>query len=478
MLHLLTTISKFTMIFIMALYTYYSYSALSPRIKEERANRLYRMQTLLVMLLFINGYVVIIMHTLYAADESGEGTSVAAAQQMIVLFLAQLVLLRIIFIIYKYFYEAASDALVNNMCMLLAVGFLILSRLSWDKALRQFFLAAIAVVLTALIPLFVRKLKFLNKLAYLYAIIGIGGLGLVAVAGSTDYGAKLNISLGPVTIQPSEFIKILFVFFLAAMLYDIRDKKQVYVATAIAGIHVLLLVGARDLGGAAIFGVAYVAMLYVATRRLYLFLGGLGAGMLGAFLASKIFTHVQNRIMAWRDPISVIDSQGYQVAQSLFAIGTGGWLGSGMYEGMPEKIPVVSKDFVFAAISEEMGGIFALCLIFVCINCFLMFFNISMQIRDQFYKLIALGLGTVYGIQTFLTLGGVIRFIPSTGVTLPLISYGGSSLLSTMILFAVIQGLYCLREDQRETDELEAIVAEGLRDYGVDDRPRKKRKRK
>ena len=149
-----------------------------------------------------------------------------------------------------------------------------------------------------------------------------------------------------------------------------------------------------------------------------------------------------------------------------------------MYEGMPEKIPVVSKDFVFAAISEEMGGIFALCLIFVCINCFLMFFNISMQIRDQFYKLIALGLGTVYGIQTFLTLGGVIRFIPSTGVTLPLISYGGSSLLSTMILFAVIQGLYCLREDQRETDELEAIVAEGLRDYGVDDRPRKKRKRK
>ena len=414
------------------------------------------------------------MHTLYSGGNE-EVTSVSMAQQMLILFLAELVLLRIIFIIYKHFYSAASDALVNNMCMLLSIGFLILSRLSWDKALRQFFLAVAAVILTALIPLFVRKLKFLNRLAYLYAFIGLGGLGLVAVAGSTDYGAKLNISLGPVTIQPSEFIKILFVFFLAAMLYDIRDIRQVYVATAIAGLHVLLLVAARDLGGAAIFGVAFLAMLYVATRRLSLFLGGLGIGLLGAFAASKIFTHVQNRVVAWLNPLSVIDSQGYQVAQSLFAIGTGGWFGSGLFEGMPEKIPVVSKDFVFAAISEEMGGLFALCLIFIYINCFLMFFNISMQIRDRFYKLIALGLGTVYGIQTFLTLGGVIKFIPSTGVTLPLISYGGSSLLSTMILFAVIQGLYCLREDQRDDDELEAIVAEGLRDYGVDDRKRKRK---
>ncbi|MCR5099410.1 MAG: FtsW/RodA/SpoVE family cell cycle protein [Lachnospiraceae bacterium] len=448
----------------MALYTYFSYQALMPQKSEEKSQLLYKKQTALVMLLFINGYIVILMHTLYSGG-SEEVTSVSVAQQMLVLFLAQLVLLRIIFIIYKFFYRAASDALVNNMCLLLSVGFLILARLSWDKALRQFFLAVAAVVLTALIPLFVRKLKFLNKLAWLYAIIGIGGLGLVAVAGSTDYGAKLNISLGPVTIQPSEFIKILFVFFLAAMLYDIREMKQVYVATAIAGLHVLLLVAARDLGGAAIFGVAFLAMVYVATRRLELFLGGLGVGLVGAFLASRIFTHVQNRIVAWKDPLSVIDSQGYQVAQSLFAIGTGGWFGSGMYEGMPEKIPVVSKDFVFAAISEEMGGFFALCLIFVYINCFLMFFNISMQIRDRFYKLIALGLGTVYGIQTFLTLGGVIKFIPSTGVTLPLISYGGSSLLSTMILFAVIQGLYCLREDQRMTEELEDIVAKGLNDY-------------
>lgn len=125
----------------------------------------------------------------------------------------------------------------------------------------------------------------------------------------------------------------------------------------------------------------------------------------------------------------------------------------GLYQGMPNKIPIVEEDFVFAAVSEELGGFFAVCLIMVCASCYLMFLNIAMQMRDQFYKLIALGLGTVYGFQVFLTIGGVTKFIPSTGVTLPLVSYGGSSLLSTFIIFAIIQGLYILREDREVLDE-------------------------
>lgn len=136
----------------------------------------------------------------------------------------------------------------------------------------------------------------------------------------------------------------------------------------------------------------------------------------------------------------------------LFAIGTGGWFGTGLYQGSPNKIPVVEQDFIFSAISEELGGIFAICLIMVCISCFLMFLNIAMQMKEQFYKLVALGLGTVYAFQVFLTIGGVTKFIPSTGVTLPLVSYGGSSLLATMMLFAVIQGLYILRQDEGENN--------------------------
>lgn len=118
----------------------------------------------------------------------------------------------------------------------------------------------------------------------------------------------------------------------------------------------------------------------------------------------------------------------------------------GLNQGMPNKIPEVKQDFIFSAISEELGGIFAVCLILVCASCFLMFLNIAMQMKDNFYKLVALGLGTIYGFQVLLSIGGDIKFIPSTGVTLPLVSYGGSSLLSTLIIFAVIQGLYLLRE--------------------------------
>lgn len=153
------------------------------------------------------------------------------------------------------------------------------------------------------------------------------------------------------------------------------------------------------------------------------------------------------------DPLGYIDKEGYQVSQSLFAIGTGGWLGMGLYQGIPDKIPVVKQDFIFSAIAEELGGIFALCLILVCFSCFLMFMNIAMQMKDQFYKLVALGLGTVYATQVFLTIGGATKFIPSTGVTLPLVSYGGSSLLCSMIIFAIIQGLYILRQDEGEQNE-------------------------
>ena len=159
------------------------------------------------------------------------------------------------------------------------------------------------------------------------------------------------------------------------------------------------------------------------------------------------------RVVAWKNPLGVIDKEGYQICQSLFAIGTGGWFGMGLYQGMPDKIPVVKTDFVFSAIAEEFGVVFAICIIFICISCFLMFFNISMQVKDIFYKLIALGIGTLYGTQVFLALGGVTKFIPSTGVTLPLVSYGGSSLLSTIILFAIIQGLYVMQVDEGESDE-------------------------
>ena len=144
---------------------------------------------------------------------------------------------------------------------------------------------------------------------------------------------------------------------------------------------------------------------------------------------------------AWQNPLAYIDKEGYQISQSLFAIGTGGWFGMGLCQGSPEKIPVVKNDFIFSAICEELGGIFAICLILVCMSFFLMIVNIALKIKKPFYKLIALGLGTEYAFQVFLTIGGATKFIPMTGVTLPLVSYGGSSIMCMILMIAIIQGM-------------------------------------
>lgn len=337
--------------------------------------------------------------------------------------------------------------------MLMVIGFTILTRLSYDTAMRQFQIAVISVAITMLIPLIISKVSMFRKLTWIYGIVGIGMLGIVAFLGVTTKGANISFTIAGITIQPSEFIKIIFVFLIASMLYKSTEFTQVVKATVLAAVHVLILVISKDLGGALIFFVAYLIMLYVATQNtLYLF-GGLGAGCVASVIAYFLFNHVRVRVIAWKNPLAYFELEGNQISQSLFAIGTGGWFGMGLNQGMPNRIPEVKKDFIFSAIAEEFGGIFAICLILVCVSCFLMFLNIAMQMKDRFYKYVALGLGTIYGFQVFLSIGGNIKFIPSTGVTLPLVSYGGSSLLSTLIIFSIIQGLYLKR--QREGGEYE-----------------------
>ena len=214
-----------------------------------------------------------------------------------------------------------------------------------------------------------------------------------------------------------------------------------------------ILVLSRDLGSAVIFFAAYLVMIFVSTKKKSYLGLGLAGGSVAAVIAYFLFGHVRQRVSAWKDPMAVYQNEGYQIVQSLFAIGTGGWFGMGLCQGSPEVIPVVKNDFIFSAICEELGGIFAICLILVCMSFFLMIVNIAVKIKNPFYKLIALGLGTEYAFQVFLTIGGATKFIPMTGVTLPLVSYGGSSVMSTILMLAIIQGLYILREDEDEEFE-------------------------
>ena len=340
-----------------------------------------------------------------------------------------------ILILYRRIYKNASMLLLNNMCMLLSVGFIMLCRLDITMATKQLLVAAGASAVALAIPVMIRKMRFLRKLTWIYAGIGVVLLGAVFLLARTSYGAKLTL-LG---VQPSEAIKITFVFFMASFLSRDTSLKAVVQVSAVAAFHVGILVLSRDLGSAVIFFVAYLVMVYVSTRNV----GYLGLGLVGgsgaAVVAYHLFGHVRQRVSAWKDPMAVYQNEGYQIVQSLFAIGTGGWFGMGLCQGSPESIPVVKNDFIFSAICEELGGIFAICLILVCRSFFLMIVNIALRIINPFYKLIALGLGTEYAFQVFLTIGGATKFIPMTGVTLPLVSYGGSSLLSTILMLASIQ---------------------------------------
>ncbi|MDO5551570.1 MAG: FtsW/RodA/SpoVE family cell cycle protein [Lachnospiraceae bacterium] len=438
MVNIIIETSKYLMILLIACYTFFNFRFFSfPDLERKRI--VCSRQNQAMFLIHLLAYLII-----YLKTEDERVLAFYGAQ--VVFFLAYIYL-------YRLLYRNVSRLLVNNACMLMCVGFIMLTRISFDRAVRQFIIVAAAAAVTWIIPYIMDHVWQLCRGAWVYAGIGLILLAVVCIVGTTTFGAQLSLEIGGVTFQPSEFVKITFVFFVAAMFYQSTDFKTVVVTTAVAAVHILILAASRDLGSALLLFVTYLFMLFIATSN-WLYLGsGVLAGMGAASIAYLVFPHVQTRVAAWADPWSDIDNKGYQITQSLFAIGTGGWFGMGLYQGMPYKIPVVEKDFIFAAISEEMGGIFALCVLLICVGCFLQFMMIAGNLQAAFFKLIAFGLGMVYITQVFLTVGGVTKFIPSTGVTLPFVSYGGSSILSTFILFNIIQGLYILKRNEEEEYE-------------------------
>lgn len=429
----ITEISKYLITLLLALYTLECFLVFRHSDEEKRSGT-YTRQNLLMFFVHFSCFLVICF-------ETGE-------VEYLFFYIFQQILLFATVMLFHMLYPKGNRLIVNNMCMLLSIGFVILTRLSYEKAIKQFFIVTASIAIGMLIPFFIHKLKFLKNLTWVYALVGIGALGIVLILGSVTNGSKISYSIGGITFQPSEFVKIIFVFFLASALYESTDIVRIALTATIAGLHVMILVASKDLGSALIFFIVYIFMVYIATRNIgYLLLGSAG-GCAAAVLAYQFFSHVQVRVQAWRDPWSCIDDAGYQITQSLFAISSGGWFGLGLFRGNPTSIPYVEDDFVFSAVSEELGIAFAMLMILICVSCFIMFMNISLKLRDRFYQLIAFGLGVTYIFQVFLTIGGGTKFIPMTGVTLPLISYGGSSVLTTLIMFFVIEGLYIIQQDE------------------------------
>ena len=430
--------SKYVITLLIALYTYESFAVFRKKQESDR-NGIYTRQNILMFGLHFSCFIVICFET---------------GDIMYLFFYAfQQIVLYATVILFRMLYPKTNRLLVNNMCMLLTVGFVILTRLSLGKAIRQFIIVMISLVIALVIPFFVSRFRFLKEWKWIYAAAGIVALGIVLVLGQTTYGSKLSYTIAGLTFQPSEFVKIIFVFFVASALYKAAGFFEVFTTAVIAAAHVIILVCSKDLGSALIFFVVYVLMVVVASRNWLYLLAGVSGGSVAAYLAYRVFPHIQVRVQAFKDPWSVIDSTGYQITQSLFAITSGGWFGLGLFKGTPESIPFVEADFIFSAITEELGLLFALCVILICVSSFVMFMNISMNLKDKFYQLTAFGLGVTYIFQVFLTIGGGCKFIPLTGVTLPFISYGGSSVLTTLIMFSITEGLSMIQEEEAEEEK-------------------------
>ena len=354
MVSLIIQFSRYAIIILMAIYTMQSYIVFSKKDEDDKDFLFVRQNLMMFMIHFIAFMIM------YLKQED---------TNLMFLYGAQFIYLAATLVFFRNLYPRASKLVVNHMCMLIMIGFIMITRLSFDEAVKQFKVVVISTVIALLIPAIIRKVRVLTKWTWLYAAVGIGGLGLVAVAAQVTYGAKLGFVIGGISIQPSEFIKIIFVFCIAGMLGNAQTFKDIVIATVVAALHVLILVYSTDLGSALIYFVTYLVMLYVSTRKMIYAMAGVAAGSVAAVGAYHLFSHIRQRVQIWQNPFADYSGNGYQVAQSLFSMAAGGWLGTGIMNGTPDSIPLVEMDFMFSAITEELGGLFSICMILVCMSC-------------------------------------------------------------------------------------------------------------
>ena len=302
----------------------------------------------------------------------------------------------------------------------------------------------------------VRSTRRLTRYHYTIGLLTIVLLllPLVPVIGQRINGAQLWVRLGPVGFQPGEAAKIGLVVFLAGYLE--RKRALLSIAThrygplmlpeprhlgpvlAAAGIALGIVVFQRDLGSGLLFFGVSVTMLYVATGRLaYPFIGGF-VFSIGAVLAWLQFTHVQQRVAIWIDPWSRLNDEGYQIAQATFALGTGGVTGTGLGLGRPDDIPFAATDAIFAVLGEELGLLGATAVLVTYLVIVVRGYRIALTAQDEVGTLLAAGLTTVMALQVFVIIGGITRVVPFTGITLPFISYGGSSLVANYVIIALL----------------------------------------
>ena len=352
--------------------------------------------------------------------------------------------------------RAADSLLLPIAALLNGIGYVFIARLDQDLAALQASWTAVGIVAYVVTLLAVRDVRLLQRYRYTAGLIGVLLLilPLLPGIGRSINGARIWVSVGPVSFQPGEFAKIAFAVFFAGYLVERRellsvatfrvgpfntpDPKHFAPILLAWGASLVVLIFQRDLGSALLFFLLFVVMLWVATGRVSYLLVGMGLFLVGAFVSWLSFDHVQKRVSVWIDPWADPQGSGYQIIQAAYALAWGGTSGVGPGLGIAGRIPYDETDFIFAIIGEELGllGTTAiLCAFLLLAGTGL---RVARESRDPFPSLLAVGLTVLIAFQAFIIMGGVTRLLPLTGVTLPFVSYGGSSLVANYVLLALL----------------------------------------
>jgi peptidoglycan glycosyltransferase len=347
-----------------------------------------------------------------------------------------------------------ADPVMLPLALLLnGIGYVMIARLGsdirggGDLAGLQSTWTAVGIGAYIATLMLVPRVRMLQQYRYLLGIVGLGLLllPLAPAVGREIHGARIWVALGPINFQPGEFAKIALALFFAAYLVDKREVLRARLELrdlapiALAWIGSLaVMVLERDLGSSLLFFALFVVLLWVAAERAVFLIVGLGLFSIGAVLAWAQFDHVAARFDVWLNPWADPKGDGFQIVEASFALADGGLTGTGLGRGEPHRIPFVESDFVFAAIGEELGLAGSV----VILMAFLLLIGAGLRLAVQagrtFETLLATGLTTLIGFQAFIIMGGVLRVVPLTGITLPFVSYGGSSLVANYVLLALL----------------------------------------
>ncbi len=374
----------------------------------------------------------------------------------------------------------ADPTILPIVALLNGLGYVFIVRLANDiddaSSLpgQQAVWTGVGIVAFTLVLIFVPRVKVLDRYRYITVLVGIGllVLPLVPAIGREVNGAKIWVRAGPISFQPGEFAKLALAVFLASYLAEKREilqqakwkllglnlpePKHLAPVVAAWGASLMVMVFERDLGSSLLILLLVIVMLWVATARVSYLLTGVALFVAGGWAASQQFAHVQDRLDIWLRPFDDPDGVGFQPVEASFALANGGLIGTGPGRGEPFRIPEVETDFIFAAIGEEFGLIGSVGVLVAFLILVTSGLRIAIGTRDDFGKLLATSLAALIGIQAFIIIGGVIRVVPLTGITLPFVSYGGSSLVANYVLVALLLRIShdgAMRPDLGDSDD-------------------------